>query len=432
MPVASYDVVSSLRKDENMSWFSTQYSDFRSKAEALLVKLDQDAKEVFQDQNSSLERQELIEPVISDSSAYQDEPLVRDLVQADETGTAGSAEILIEHEAELSVRKNANIDCSTRPLPDEANVQLNGGTNTDPCDTNSEDVVHATTDGNEIEKIGSADIVIVPSTPQPVNPQYSKKFTIQKSRKTSRTFMLDQGSDKQESTRGRGLGRANTIGSKDHDISLTSIGADDIRASINRSLLEYAVESTSSHNNKRGSSTAALDQTTYTSHFDSQPNLVSRNSVDDSYDLTSSRLHSSPSFKIDVPDDFSTENGIASQFLRQSALKKKSTFYLHNVINRLSNTGGRTNTIFGDETRIKLRRAQLRASSYVRRLNYYFRTYPMMKYVMFIYLVLMQLLVVYVLFFYQSSSSSSELSAQVNKQQQELNGFQSNSETSAG
>ena len=203
---------------------------------------------------------------------------------------------------------------------------------------------------------------------------------------------------------------------------LKSPEADDIRASINRSLQEY---SQLSHNKS-----TALDyrsdnddshhyrrhhRTIYTSHFDDEPNLIHHSPLlDNNYnnDVANGRLHSSPSFSIDVPesnlrghDDNDSSSNFAHQLLKQSALRKKST--LHLVINRLANQGGQPYAIIGERTKLRLRRAQMRAASYVRRMNYYFRAYPAMKYYALAYIVIMQILVVYVLFFYQSSGGSS-------------------------
>lgn len=251
----------------------------------------------------------------------------------------------------------------------------------------------------------------------------SRKFTIQSSKSRSRNFTLEKRVDRKFGLSEKRINRVHPseLGS---NLATSSQGADDIRASINRSLQEYTLQTPLKTLESELSPTEMFEQNPNYLHFDSQPNLVQHIPLldnDQVDDLKSNQLSLSPSLSIDVPDDrshiVSSRNDIASRLIQQSALKKKSTFYLHKVINRLAHPNSQRSAILSDQMKIRLRRAQMRAASYGRRLNYYFRTYPNLKYIVLIYLVLMQMLIIYVLIFYQSSSSSNDLSTQIKQQE---------------
>lgn len=406
---------------KNMSWFS-QISQLTSKAEALLVKLDQNAAEALHNPEELLRGTKLLDQVISINNIQHNNS---DMYREDTEPEPDKSDRAFEQTIEQTTYNDTNIVTAPQVTLYQTDLKLDDETVTPSCDIYSENVVQTIATDNDEPSNHSANNVESTQSLIPTTSRQPRKFTIQTSRTTSRTFMAEKRPNKKDIAREINHTSANGANVKVIDRSLTNLGADDIRASINQSLQEYAVQSTSSFaiNNL---SNSALGQTTYTSHFDSQPILAQGNLIDS--DLTS------PSFSIDVPDEkfsieTSADNSIASQLLKQSVFKKKSTFYLHKVINRLASTGGQANAIIGDETRIKFRRAQLRAASYARRLNYYFRAYPMTKYVILIYVVSVQLLIIYVLFFYQSSSSSTDLSSQINKQQQELRRLQPNSDS---
>lgn len=412
-----------------MSWFS-QISQLTSKAEALLVKLDQNAAEALQNPEDLLRGTKLLDQVISTDNTEQDDSadLNREDTKPEPDKPDKGFEQTIENNYEQTTYDETNVDSAPQVNHGQTNLKPDDATVTYPCDNYPENLVQTTTTDNDESQNHPTNDSELARNLTPTTSRQPRKFTIQTSRTTSRTFMPEKRSNKRDVP--EKITSANGSNSKVMDRSLINLGADDIRASINRSLQDYAVQSTSSLAIKSASN-SALIQTSYTSHYDSQPILTQGNLMHN--DLTPNRF-SSPSFSIDVPDEqffmeTSADNAITSQLLKQSIFKKKSTFYLHKVINRLASTGGQANAIIGDETKIKFRRAQLRAASYARRLNYYFRAYPMTKYVILIYLVSVQLLIVYVLFFYQSGSSSTDLSSQINKQQQELGKFQPNSDS---
>lgn len=415
-----------------MSWFSQ----ISSKAEALLVKLDQDAAEALQNSEGLLRGTKLLDQVISISETRSDDkPIITtEEVQPEIDERIPKSASYIENDPDNITPNIINDQILDDTISSSTNLQRQSRATTPQSDTYPEDTAQTTEPDTTNPKSNQISDVSVSTSP---TSRPSRKFTIQTSRTTSRSIITEKRSSKRGLTKEDVGMKANGTSLKKLDASLINLGADDIRASINQSLQDYAVQSTPYSTARTFSPSVIQNQTAYTSHFDSQPNLVHSNSnkANGDNDLSSSRLHSSPSFSIEVPEervfpDTSDDNNIASHLLKQSVLKKQSTFYLHKVINRLANTGGKANTLIGDETRIKFRRAQLRATSYLRRLNYYFRAYPLMKYVMLIYLVIIQLLIVYVLFFYQSSSSPTDLSSQINKQQEELGRLQSNSDAS--
>lgn len=422
-----------------MSWFS----ELTSKAEAMLVKLDQDAAEALQHPDRLLRANKIIDQAVNSLSNYtgetaneETEPLDTRLEnQGRENDSAQNPTLMSNNVSSQSIRLSNNIDVSSS----EINQPYASPNDTSLSDNNfTTEQVNSTsgpqdTDNNvEMVKKNSLDLrdhpMVNPLSERPNHSQPTKKFTIQTSKSRLRNFAPEKRLYKGTKV------TKNLYDSRDNEVQtppkpessspVVSPGADDIRASINRSLQEYTLKKT-----QRNETNSSLDsdQASYFSHYDSQPNLAQHSHLlETNYvnDLNSNRLHSHPSFSIDVPDErldsSSSQNDIATRLLKQNALKKKSTLYLHKVINRLASPNSRSDAIISDQMKIRLRRIQMRVGSYGRRLNYYFRTYPNLKYVMLIYLVLMQMLVIYVLFFYQSSSSTSDLSSQIKQQQQEM------------
>lgn len=379
-----------------MSWFT----ELASKAEAMLVKLDQDTAQALQvngPQNSTRDIAPDDKTKDINGSAYQ---------KLDQTSQGP----LLDSESTADLEKPGTSHENGGPTDSDA---ATGGTQ------ESQGISHHSSaiDGGLIQELNNREKMDlenvmgnkrgqdvenghVSNAISHVNdsPYQSRKFRLQTS-KLNPTF-------NNRESKASSLANAHSSSSK-RNIPVISLGADDIRASINKSLQEYS--QLSSH-------TRLIDdrpeQTSYSSHFDDQPNLISHSPRNEDQ---SGRLHSSPSFSIDVPDDQTTD--ITSQILKQSALYKKSSFNLHKVINRLASHRGHSHSLLGDKTKIRLRRAQMRAASYLRRMNYYFQAYPAMKYWMIGYLVILQILVVYVLFFYQSSGSSNYLTSQVKQQE---------------
>lgn len=423
-----------------MSWFS----EITSKAEAMLVKLDQNTAEALQNPDKLLKGSKILDQAISSIHNYKAEEKLSNTGQG------------LELNENVTIRDDTASDNATQDI----NVINDRNVNSIPSDifknsnqtylepSSSHDFItekcsstsgsHKANNNDEKKQDDSTlNILQDPSESSQSIEQFNKpplkKFTIQTSKSRSRNFTPEKRSERNVNTslsqsekRLNGIRNSSELKSS---LSIASPHADDIRASINRSLQEYSIQSPQKTSRNEISSTTKSKQISYSSHFDDQPNLVQYPSLLDSNqhdDPNSNQLRSSQSFSIDVPDNHSDEgssrNDIASRLLQQSALKKKSTFYLHKVINRLAYPNGQKSAIISDQMKIRLRRAQMRAASYGRRLNYYFRAYPNLKYVIIIYLILMQILVVYVLIFYQSSSSSSDLSTQIKKQQQEMAG----------
>lgn len=417
-----------------MSWFT----ELTSKAEAMLVKLDQDAAQALQQSDRLLSGSKLFDQALNTISTYRGEiPESESSVGYEQNSKPEDSASTDSHanQPDSYVDRNSQGQIiSTSQLPDKGCDPMLDEPNHVSSIPSRENNSHRDTIGHsEIYENGDKLVPTIPdgsSTETPEHDEinrYSHKFTIQTSNSSARLYSKKLSNRKLVSSSSRGL--AGTIGLENQQMTEALVvgpEANDIRASINRSLREYTIQS-SSGSLKRWSR-ATSKETPYTSHFDSRPNLINHASllVDSNYEkkVNSSRLHSSPSFSIDVPDDGQEVrpdlSNIATR-LRQSTSRKDTTSYLHRVINTLANTTGHTHrSIIGDQLKLKFRRAQLRSASYARRLNYYFRTYPMMKYLMLVYLLLMQLLVVYVLFFYQSSSSSTVLSSQIKHQQEEL------------
>lgn len=430
-----------------MSWFS----ELTSKAEAMLVKLDKDAAQALQNPDGLLGGTKILDQTFDRVEDYQDAETVYTTSTAARIGEEERSKLEDEKhmvnkvgftipdtlnestEASLSICQNENMVSNPSLLqPSQLSPESNQVVSSSH-QTIGEDTINTTLSDNSDQ--GSLNNLLNSSAGTDlVN---SSKFRIHTGRTSSRLFSTNQSSSKRnkkvKSQYSHHAADSNEYqNGKQEQQQVDSPAADDIRASINQSLKEYTLQSHPPSSVLNKSNTSATHQTSYTSHFDNEPNLTHSTLLESSYSQNDSsipnRLHSSPSFSIEVPDSKLYERGrsnvnedIAAMLMKQSAMKKKSTFYLHKVINRLASPNDQANELFGDQMRIKLRRAQLRATSYARRLNYYFRTYPQMKYIVIGYLFLMQLLVIYVLFFYQSSSSSSnDLSSQIKHQQQEM------------
>ena len=411
-----------------MSWFS----ELTSKAEAMLVKLDQDAAQALQDPEKLLKGTKLLDKALdritsqittedpgSISSTDRGQKI---LSQKDEAYTVEGSEFELhqKHEDEYSKEKDKEQlsekvpqTFQTETSPEQIDIP------SWPSDQTERDRDFASF---QLQQTTETIPVNNPTSSGQKNPSTSqiRKFKLRTSK--LRTPLANNKLQTAETnTIKRGIaenGSSAAYNNQDEE-TLASREAADIRASINKSLLEYSTSSTDQN-------TPYNPQTSYTSHYDSKPNLITKedsNSYADS--LTSDKLSRAHSFSISVPDDgqpcgTNQSSDFTKKLLAHGDLKKKSTFNLHQVINRLANQDGYARPIISDLTRMKLRRAQMRATSYARRVNYYFRAYPTMKYWMLGYIVFMQLLVIYVLFFYQASSSSTYLSSQVKKQQEEL------------
>lgn len=415
-----------------MSWFK----DLTNKAEALLVKLDQDTAQALQNSDGIISGQRPLinQAIASFNGNLSETPITEISIDNKETQPGRNVE--------PDIRVNQK-PLSSKHINNEQITLFNEGTIVHKIDNPEDQFLQI--DSTIGKQIDSSEAYHAPdqeseSTGQSNKSQYRdsqvgkpsntfKKFTIQSSKTKSRLFGVDQGFVKKDKLTTLSYG---TEDNHKYDESSNSknlvqdLGADDIRASINRSLQECSdqVFSPTSHVPR---SSPAYQETSYHSHFDSHPTVIDGNSSLQTNNINSvrstSQLHPSPSFSINVPEnrlvDDPASNHLTARLLQQSATKKKPT-YLQKVIDRLANPDRHSKKYFGDKLKYKLRRAQMRSATYARRLNYYFKTYPMMKYLVLGYLFLMQLLVIYVLFFYQSSSSSIDLSSKVQLQQQEL------------
>lgn len=368
----------------------------------MLVKLDQDTAQALQNHPQILTRSTVFDgnrnELNHSHQDVRDSQIVNDL-KPDEDRLLNNTENDIQYDAVIKTEcpkgGNGIADSEQTSSEDHVHDRINK-------DVRQSDALRSNTPERDVRN----DRVTKPvSNVASDSPSQSRKFKLQTS-KLRPALHNDVAKAALNHTNGY-------RGPLERDGPLISLGADDIRASINRSLQEYSQSSS-----QVGWREEILEPTTYSSHFDNQPNLISSPTADDND--SAGRLHSSPSFSIDVPDDSDQSTNITSQILKQSALRKKSPFNLHKVINKLASQRGHSQSLLGDKTKIRLRRAQMRAASYLRRMNYYFQAYPTMKYWMIGYLVILQILVVYVLFFYQSSGSSSYLTNQVKQQQQEL------------
>lgn len=379
-----------------MSWFS----EIASKAEAMLVKLDQDAAVVLQNPEENISGSKILTTALSSVSAYRNDVPVsnNDNVSDESIDTTGDSENTIN-------TQSIGVTPSIEPINLlQTKNQLGSQTASESTEIRASFINDPTT------KISY-------NTPTEFSPDrrtlsedqftgqgeingYSKKFTIRVSRSNLFAASPEQRSEPSQraSDKNHIVDRTNNLDKKSKDI----------RDSIKRSLREYVSQTSFS---PRTIDRYESSQSSSFTHFDNQPNLVRHTSQsNDHYDNEEryERPGQSPSLSIDVPDDdgFSANrsNDIAARLLRDTVAKQRSLSYIHEIMNRLTSPDRQAALI--DQAKFKLRRVQLRGTSYARRLNYYFRAYPMMKYAMLIYLIVMQLLVVYVLFFYQSSGGS--------------------------
>lgn len=432
-----------------MSWFS----ELTSKAEAMLVKLDQDAAQALQNPDGILRKAKLLDQAfntINDTHLIEDQETESLIVtthyadnhesnQPNKDGSTGQTDdnqhstIQIQEDQLVPQINILQSKDGVLQEPDTINhVQgQHRASNQDASPKISNNVENPKLEVSSAEiKNGTVNNYRIPVQDTPIEyAQQTRKFKLQTSK--LRSQLVEKRTDKSQAPTFFGRDKFNANGTRETlkgDLSIPSPDANDIRASINRSLQEYKLSSSIQIKTRD----SPLEQTAYTSHFDNQPNLVQHSPLlETNCRLPADCTRSSSSFSIDVPDNYVNENpssDIAGRLIRQTASKRKSAFSLHQVINRLANHNGQSNAIIDERTKMKLRRAQMRAASYARRLNYYFRAYPTMKYWMLGYIVIMQILVVYVLFFYQSSGSSTYLTSQIKQQQDVLTESQLNSE----
>lgn len=406
-----------------MSWFK----ELTNKAEAILVKLDQDAAQALQ-KDGLLEgvQSALNNLQRSDSSDMDCDKLLEN--DEDRSTNQPSSVVITDNQScndkipdKVNNHTNAPDTGIVNPVDGSGNVESNSRQYQDLI----EDRIHDRVDDVSIAPViasQDSDQKPIPSSDMDISrndlsANYSpRKFAIQTSRR-DRDRLINSTTQKYKQ-------QDSSNGSKSKNIYDYKIDASDIRASINQSLREYADQAL-----QHVTWDNTNDHQPSTSHYDDQPIIVTnasshsnRSSQDGGY-ISNQTIHSASSFNIDFPDETthdvrsSNSSDIAVRLLKHGGFKRKSTFYLHKVINRLASPNSASESLMTDQMKIKLRRAKLRAASYARRLNYYFKTYPMMKYVMLAYLVFIQIIIVYVLFFYQSNSSSSDLSSQVRQQQ---------------
>lgn len=412
-----------------MSWFS----DLTSKAEAFLVNLDQGASDVLQQPNSLLDE---VKPFLNSIKQLQkdssEQTCDTKLPEDDDNITTP----IIDTVDSLSTLITRNDNFTTQEQPTSQNTPTTSSyvqhvskiEEPNQLADVGDDFSNQSLEQSVIEEIKTNDLdcnikntghdqTIASTKSQPAIP---RRFPIKTRKSRSHIFNLDDsypelqtGQSKLETTKSDKVG--------------FNLGADNIRASINKSLQDYASQSIIS---REPIDLGTTPQTSYTSYYDDQMNVIHNDSTTgDSNTYISKGLRNSSSFSIDVPDDrFHSANSkptandyLTSRLMTRNTVKNYCAFYIRQVIDKLankSNHGGQAFTL-SDETRLKLRRAQLSANSYARRLNYNFRSNPKIKYMLILYLLVLQLLVVYVLFFYQSSSSStpSSLASEIDRQQ---------------
>lgn len=417
-----------------MSWFT----ELTSKAEAMLVKLDNDAAQ-------ALQKDRLLNGVQNAFSGLQSSLDIGSGEEEEDNSFTSisqrpSSVVIGERPEDNSVQKNGDRAIHQdimNEVPREAN-NLFSEKHSQVVDPN--EYLHSDVQRIQSTSNGSSDHVTTASimnrnTNDSNSSHVKRKFALQSSGRERDRLLSPKppnfGLTKSEIVKKTSDNRP----TRKRDYVEDRLDASDIRASINQSLQEYASQALQQ---VQGPTTSLAHDRDHVpdesiSYYDDQPNLANQSHLysPDETPNSSRNLSTSNSFNIDFPDDARYGSQSASEdasikVLRHKDLRKKSTFHLHTVINRLANSDGTAGPILSDEMKIKLRRAQLRAASYARRLNYYFRTHPMMKYVIVACLILMQLLVVYVLFFYQSNSSMSDFASQVKQQESTIH--KSNSE----
>lgn len=369
-----------------MSWFS----ELTSRAEAMLVKLDQEAAQALLDEK---DQRDIVYPDSEPDSSPTDENSAGILNSSEQIKTSNQAFVNIP--AKTTITNSTTHDNTVSQRNETASHTFDQSGNNQSL----------------IQQHGSA-ISEYDDTPKTEpknglsNKGASNKFTL----KTGPQPFAHSSKRAKRNTQSRnGISRKTIIE--------TEIGADDIRANINRSLLDYA-----SQNNQS-------DITQTTSYYDDNPTIIRHtNQLDDHNDeMINKRLTSSPSFSINLPDNLAHDQGfiassspvddIASRLRKLTSAKRKSTYYLHNVMNRLASANGPAATIFANQLRLKCQRFQMFAVNHARQLNYHFKAYPRLKYAALASLALMHILIIYVLFFYQSSGSTTRLSSEIKQQQ---------------
>lgn len=372
-----------------MSWFS----ELTSKAEAMLVKLDQDAASVLkkersydnQDLEDSFEQAPLTD-VVHNEVPQEQLPVIPTSVISDKPVTRGDSAIVSQIEIQ---KDNAyrNSD-KTSDIDDESRFD-----HSDVGEKSASASSEATSTNEQRTSMTKANNLVV-GAKQDKRISKTTRFAMQTSVKRDRLFIASNKNNRSQSTRS----------DKESEFE-DNLDARGIKASINQSLREYV--------SKASSRLPCIDSDFNTSNahnsfFDDQPDIVTQ---PQSFSLEMDSIHDK------YNNGFSTHGeSVALKLLRQSASKNRSKFYLPKFLNRLARSNGSINYLFGNEMRISLRRARMRATSYLRRFDYYFQTYPMMKYVICSYLIFIQLLIVYVLFFYQSSSVS-DLASKVSQEE---------------
>lgn len=402
------------------SWFS----ELTSKAEAMLIKLDQDAAQ-------ALQRQDKLQ-----AGTQQPDDDGNDASSSNLTGVKVDTGLLVgegnvEHcqDQEHITAKDVGEQYELKPQLYESSFVSSSSKPTDKDKIQKDLLLESYREVDQEEESKPLESVHGKDQTYRESSQLTDKerktprqFKIQTSSNSSSLFRSSNFNAGQRSSSGLSQVLSNDVtNSTKVQQPKEYFEADDIRASINRSLQEYVTQSeptiTIAHSN------VDPEISSTSQHFDNHPLLVKHSSKNPRGVSSSSPLKNSSSFSIQVPEDVSTPDTIdvTTKLLKQHTVsRKKSPMYIHRVLNSLAGIDNNPESLISDQTRLKLRRVKLRAASYARRLNYYFRVYPKLKYVVLGYILLMQLLVVYVLFFYQSAGLATELSSQVRQQQQEL------------
>lgn len=434
-----------------MSWFS----ELKGKAEAMLIKLDQEAGEALQKENL-LKGKELVDQALlsigvrgndedSDIPSEPDEEFITKIMESESSKYSDNKSIV-------------------QTIPESSDRQMNYMSTEISDDTDTTQTEVRREIDNDLSSIKSTSNLPREETDTPNQPKISAA-TDGPSEMTSPKIQFYQRSNNKFSN----LNNNHKVINKDL-VGSTSIGQHSAQEKHNdRGTTDQKVgyeksfkssEITNKSNDGRLQSNASPISKSHINYTKNNPDIDHRNRnqpklthsnshFDSNYDsivsssATSSAngLHQSSSFCIVVPDqqsllDHSSDYGkrespkdIAMRLLAQTARKKKSTFNIHQVINRLASSNtSYTNSkpIISDQMRIKFRRVQLRLASQARRLNYHFSTNRLVRYSILGYFLLMQLVIVYVLFFYQTvdkggdNKLTDDLTLQVKKQQESL------------
>ena len=193
--------------------------------------------------------------------------------------------------------------------------------------------------------------------------------------------------------------------------------AEDIKASINRSLEEY----NSQKQLERHQTGESLAQT-YTDASSDQifvttdkPSATFRSRPP----ISSSSCDDATIVELELSNDQTTYSA-SSKFLKTKERRRANK--LNELMKRFSRSEIGSN-IMNQRVKSTFRQYQDSLVSHIQNLNHYSRVYPRLKYAIIAILALLQLLVVYVLFFYSSSSvttSPIDISAQVKQQAEKV------------